>query len=172
MYTAENIVVYTTTVFMICFPLNLPYEVLQQLMISQKKDKKKIQAINFRIPESVWEAAHERAILAGKNVNEWVRDELIGRLDERHGMTPAERLMYVEINNLRNLVEKTMLAGMNADKGALSELVDGKSETLGKPHFPSNSARARANSSTSSGAGGATSSGASGAVSVGARFPS
>ena len=80
-----------------------------------KSDERKTKAINFRVPESVWEAARERATLAGKGVNEWARDELAGRLAEGHGMTPAERLMYVEINNLRNLVETIMLTGMNAE---------------------------------------------------------
>lgn len=82
-------------------------------MTSYKDDRLKTRAINFRIAESVWEAAHERAVLAGKSVNEWARDELAGRLNERHGMTPGERLMYVEINNLRNLVERMMQTGMN-----------------------------------------------------------
>jgi predicted DNA binding CopG/RHH family protein len=84
-------------------------------MTSPKDNEKKTKTINFRIPESVWEAAHDRAVLAGKSVNEWVRDGLIGQLDEHTGMTPGERLMYVEMNNLRNLVEKMMLAGMNAE---------------------------------------------------------
>jgi hypothetical protein len=74
----------------------------------------KTRAINFRIPESVWKSAEERAVLAGKSVNEWARDELTERLDEAHGLTPGERLIYVEINNLRNLVETIMMAGMNA----------------------------------------------------------
>jgi hypothetical protein len=74
----------------------------------------KTRSINFRIPERVWKAAEERATLAGKTVNEWARDELTARLDEAHGLTPGERLIYVEINNLRNLVETMMLAGMDA----------------------------------------------------------
>lgn len=94
-------------------------------MTNQKDDERKTRTINFRIPESVWEAAHERAVLAGKSINEWARDELIGRLDERHGMTPGEQLMYVEINNLRNLVEKMMLAEMNAEnEEELSEALE------------------------------------------------
>ncbi len=76
--------------------------------------QRKTRAINFRVPEGVWEAAQERAVLASKSVNEWARDEIIGRLDETHGMTPAERLMYVEINNLRNLVETIMFEGSTA----------------------------------------------------------
>jgi hypothetical protein len=74
----------------------------------------KTRAINFRIRESVWKAAEERAALAGKTVNEWARDELTERLDEAHGLTPGERLIYVEINNLRNLVETMMMGVMNA----------------------------------------------------------
>lgn len=74
----------------------------------------KTRAINFRIKESVWKAAEQRAVLAGKSVNEWARDELTARLDEAHGLTPGERLIYVEINNLRNLVETMMMEGMNA----------------------------------------------------------
>lgn len=85
----------------------------------------KTRAINFRIPEGVWKAAEERAILAGKSVNEWARDELTARLDESHGLTPGERLIYVEINNLRNLVETMMLAGMDAaNKGAYAEALE------------------------------------------------
>lgn len=93
----------------------------------------KTRAINFRIPERVWKAAEERAALAGKSVNEWVRDELTARLDEAHGLTPGERLIYVEINNIRNLVETMMLAGMDAaNKGAYAEAleqsIDGREE--------------------------------------------
>lgn len=85
----------------------------------------KTRAINFRIPERVWKAAEERATLAGKSVNEWARDELTARLDEAHGMTPGERLIYVEINNLRNLIETMMLAGMDAaNKGAYAEALE------------------------------------------------
>ena len=85
----------------------------------------KTRAINFRIPESVWKAAGKRASLAGKSVNEWARDELVARLDEAHGMTPGERLIYVEINNLRNLIETMMLAGMDAaNKGAYAEALE------------------------------------------------
>lgn len=85
----------------------------------------KTRAINFRILESVWKAAEERATLAGKTVNEWARDELTARLDEAHGLTPGERLIYVEINNLRNLIETMMLAGMDAaNKGAYAEALE------------------------------------------------
>jgi hypothetical protein len=85
----------------------------------------KTRAINFRVPESVWKAAEERATLAGKAVNEWARDELTARLDEAHGLTPGERLIYVEINNLRNLVETMMLAGMDAsNKGTYAEALE------------------------------------------------
>src|SRR5215210_6397726 len=41
-----------------------------QLMNSRKNDQVKTRAINFRVPESVWQAAAERATLAGKGVNE------------------------------------------------------------------------------------------------------
>jgi len=84
-------------------------------MSSSNKSETKTRAINFRVPERVWRAAEERATLAGKGINEWARDELTGRLDEGHGLTPGERLIYVEINNLRNLVETIMLAGMSAE---------------------------------------------------------
>jgi hypothetical protein len=85
----------------------------------------KTRAINFRIPERVWKAAEQRATLAGKMVNEWARDELTARLDESHGLTPGERLVYVEINNLRNLIETIMLAGMNAaNKGDYKEALE------------------------------------------------
>jgi len=85
----------------------------------------KTRAINFRIPERVWKAAEERATLAGKSVNEWARDELTARLDEAHGLTAGERLIYVEINNIRNLVETMMLAGMDAaNKGAYAEALE------------------------------------------------
>ncbi|MCA1616759.1 MAG: hypothetical protein LC800_22240 [Acidobacteria bacterium] len=85
----------------------------------------KTRAINFRIPERVWKAAEERATLAGKSVNEWARDELTARLDEAHGLTPGERLIYVEINNIRNLIETMMLAGMDAaNKGAYAEALE------------------------------------------------
>ncbi len=85
----------------------------------------KTRAINFRVSESVWKAAEERATLAGKSVNEWARDELTARLDEAHGLTPGERLIYVEINNLRNLIETMMLAGMDAsNKGAYAEALE------------------------------------------------
>jgi hypothetical protein len=99
----------------------------------------KTRAINFRIPGSVWEAAERRATLAGKTVNEWVRDELVERLDEAHGLTPGERLIYVEINNLRNLVETIMLAGMDAsNKGeyakALEESIDAR-EAAAREYF-------------------------------------
>ena len=85
----------------------------------------KTRAINFRIPKRVWKAAEQRATLAGKSVNEWARDELTERLDEAHGLTPGERLIYVEINNLRNLVETMMLTGMDAaNKGAYAEALE------------------------------------------------
>jgi hypothetical protein len=83
-------------------------------MNSQSNGQPKTRAINFRVPENVWKAAAERATLAGKGVNEWARDELTGRLSEAHGLTPGESLMYAEINNLRNLVETMMLAGIDA----------------------------------------------------------
>lgn len=88
---------------------------ISQLMNSRKSDQVKTRAINFRVPESVWQAAAERATLAGKGINGWARDELTGRLDERHGLTPGEQLLYVELNNLRNLVETVLLAGMTAE---------------------------------------------------------
>jgi hypothetical protein len=84
-------------------------------MSSSNRSETKTRAINFRVPERVWRAAEERATLAGKGINEWARDELTGRLDEGHGLTPGERLIYVEINNLRNLVETIMLAGMSEE---------------------------------------------------------
>src|SRR5919205_109433 len=85
----------------------------------------KTRALNFRVSESVWRAAQERATLAGKTVNEWARDDLTARLDEAHGLTPGERLIYVEINNLRNLIETMMLAGMDAsNKGAYAEALE------------------------------------------------
>jgi hypothetical protein len=83
-------------------------------MNSQNNGQPKNKAINFRVHDNVWKAAAERAALAGKGVNEWARDELTGRLDESHGLTPGERLIYTEINNLRNLVETMLLAGINA----------------------------------------------------------
>lgn len=94
-------------------------------MNNRKSDQVKTKAINFRVPESVWQAAVERAAVAGKGVNEWVRDELLGRLDEQHGLTPGEQLLYVELNNLRNLVETVMLAGMNAEnEGQYAEALE------------------------------------------------
>jgi hypothetical protein len=85
----------------------------------------KTRALNFRVSESVWKAAKERATLAGKSVNEWARDDLTARLDEAHGLTPGERLIYVEINNLRNLIETMMLAGMDAaNKEAYAEALE------------------------------------------------
>ncbi|MCP9496517.1 MAG: hypothetical protein MSG64_18910 [Pyrinomonadaceae bacterium MAG19_C2-C3] len=69
------------------------------------KNALKTRVITFRISEEVWQAAHERALLAGKNVSEWARDEIVERLDETHGMSPAERMMFVEVNSLRELVE-------------------------------------------------------------------
>jgi hypothetical protein len=85
----------------------------------------KTRAINFRIPERVWKAAEERAGLAGKSVNEWARDELTERLDEAHGLTPGERLIYVEINSIRDLIETMMLAGMDAaNRGAYAEALE------------------------------------------------
>jgi uncharacterized protein (DUF1778 family) len=85
----------------------------------------KTRAINFRVSESVRKAVEERAALAGKSVNEWARDDLTARLDESHGLTPGERLIYVEINNLRNLIETMMLAGMDAsNKGAYAEALE------------------------------------------------
>jgi hypothetical protein len=99
----------------------------------------KTRAINFRIPESVWKAAEQRAILAGKTVNEWARDELTARLDESHGLTPGERLIYVEINNLRNLVETVMMEGMNegnkeAYEKALMQSIDTR-EAAARDYF-------------------------------------
>lgn len=99
----------------------------------------KTRAINFRIRESVWKAAEERAALAGKTVNEWARDELTERLDEAHGLTPGERLIYVEINNLRNLIETMMMAGMNPAnkdeyKAALMQSIDTR-EAAAREYF-------------------------------------
>ena len=99
----------------------------------------KTRAINFRIPERVWKAAEQRAILAGKTVNDWARDELTARLDEAHGLTPGERLIYVEINNLRNLVETIMMAGMNAAnkddyKEALEQSIEAR-EAAAREYF-------------------------------------
>lgn len=118
----------------------------------------KTRAINFRIPERVWKAAEERATLAGKSVNEWVRDELTARLDEAHGLTPGERLIYVEINNLRNLVETIMLAGMNtSNKGeyakALEESIDAR-EAAAREYFSQLAAVGGASDNEQAGSGG------------------
>lgn len=118
----------------------------------------KIRAINFRIPGSVWEAAERRATLAGKTVNEWARDELTARLDEAHGLTPGERLIYVEINNLRNLVETIMLAGMDASNKreyakALEESIDAR-ETAAREYFSQLAAVSGQDSNGQAGSGG------------------
>lgn len=80
-----------------------------------KQAELKTRVITFRVRETVWQEATERALLSGKSLTEWARDEIVERLDEQHGMTPGERLMYVEVNNIRHLVEKLMLVAMNAD---------------------------------------------------------
>src|ERR1041385_570527 len=118
---------------------------IQALMSPRGKKKTttgaepKTRAINFRIPESVWKAAEQRAVLAGKTVNEWSEDELTARLDESHGLTPGERMIYVEINNLRNLVETVMMEGMNegnkeAYEKALMQSIDTR-EAAARDYF-------------------------------------
>lgn len=81
------------------------------MIVNQAELKTKV--ITFRVPEIIWQQASERAVLSGKTASEWARDEIIGRLDERHGMTPGERLMMVEVNSLREMVETLLLSNAN-----------------------------------------------------------
>jgi hypothetical protein len=88
-----------------------------------KQTDLKTRVITFRVPETVWQRASERALLTGKSVNEWSRDEIAGRLDEHHGMSPGERLMMVEINNLRELIETLVLAEAGNTQGEHLQLL-------------------------------------------------
>jgi len=98
-------------------------------IVNQTELKTKV--ITFRVPESVWQSASERALLSGKTPSEWARDEIVGRLDEHHGMTPGERLMMVEVNSLREMVETLLLADANqASDESRAMLVDALEKSI------------------------------------------
>ena len=54
--------------------------------------------------------------MANKSINDWARDEVVGRLSANNGLTPGENLLHIEIANLRNLVETMMVGELFQDE--------------------------------------------------------
>lgn len=64
---------------------------------SKPAKKNKAHLIGFRVDEDTFKAVENRALLAGKNANDWCRDELLARLADGSPLTANEELIHSEI---------------------------------------------------------------------------
>ena len=81
-----------------------------------KSLQNKNRTIVFRVTEEIWQKANEISALANKSINDWARDEIVGGLSANSGLTPGENLLYIEVANLRNLVETMMVGELFEDE--------------------------------------------------------
>lgn len=81
-----------------------------------KNSQNKNRTIVFRVTEDIWQKANKISALGNKSINDWARDEIIGRLSENNGLSPGESLLHIEVANLRNLVETMMIGELFADE--------------------------------------------------------
>jgi len=83
---------------------------------SDTKNRTLNRTIVFRVTEETWQRAERISALAEKSVNDWARDEIVSRLSINDGLSPGEKLLHLEIANLRNLVETIMIGELFADE--------------------------------------------------------
>lgn len=89
----------------------------------QLAKKNKTHLIGFRIDEDAYSELENRAVLAGKTVNDWCRDELLARIAEGVPLTASEELIHGEIIRFGNvlvnfltLLGKRQMTAENAEK--------------------------------------------------------
>jgi hypothetical protein len=66
--------------------------------------KNKTHLIGFRVDEDSFNEVENRALLAGKNPNDWCRDELLARLADGSPLTANEELIHADIVRYGNVL--------------------------------------------------------------------
>jgi hypothetical protein len=66
--------------------------------------KNKAHLIGFRVDENTFKGVENRALLAGKNANDWCRDELLARLADGSPLTANETLIHSDVVRFGNIL--------------------------------------------------------------------
>lgn len=66
--------------------------------------KKKSKLIAFRVDDDASNEIESRALLAGKNPNDWCRDEILTRLHDGSTLTANEQLIHADIVRYGNVL--------------------------------------------------------------------
>ncbi len=88
--------------------------------------KNKAHLIGFRVDEDTFNEIENRARLAGKNHNDWCRDELLARLVDGSPLTANEELIHTDIVRYGNVMSLFLhlLANNKLTPQASQQLLD------------------------------------------------
>jgi hypothetical protein len=88
--------------------------------------KNKAHLIGFRVDEDAFNEVESRALLAGKNPNDWCRDELLARLADGSPLTANEELIHADIVRYGNVLATFLhlIANKQLTPDASKQLLD------------------------------------------------
>jgi len=72
--------------------------------MSSTNGKKKAKLIGFRVDDDAFNEIEGRAVLAGKNVHEWCRDEIQTRIHDGSPLTANEELIHADVVRYGNML--------------------------------------------------------------------
>jgi len=110
--------------------------------------KNKAHLIGFRVDEDAFNEIENRARLAGKNPNDWCRDELLARLADGSPLTANEELIHADIVRYGNVLTTFLhlLANKQLNPESSQQLLDSlqiERKVIAKKYFSNLTKEAR-----------------------------